>query len=419
MRVLFVAPPALASHLFVLTPLAWALRTAGHDVRVATQPDLAESITQAGLTGVLVGSDMGETLMRVAAAEPAEKPAAPDHPRQEDYAREDPFGELDYLTRHLLRHLCPDDMLDELVGFARAWRPDLVVWDGLSYAGAVVARACGAAHARMLFGADGYVQLRTAALRRRPDRDPLREWLEPLLERYGSRFDDDVLTGDWTIDTQPPWMWRPQGARHLHVRPTAFNGPSIVPEWLHQPDGRPRVCLTLGVTHRAADVAEATAADLFEAVEGLDVEVVATLNAEQVGDTPVPANVRLTDFVPLNVLLPTCRAVVHHGGNGASASAYEHAVPQLVVPGAYWSEKWFGPLAVANGVEDQGAGVYVADSDKLTGELLRKALERVLSDPSYAHHAKRLRRELLAVPTPRDVVPLLEGLTAEHRRDRV
>lgn len=414
MRVLFLTPPALTSHLFVMTPLAWALRNAGHDVRVAAQPELADSIDKTGLTGVLLGEEMWETLGKVAAAEPETKPPAPERPVQTDYARDDPYGELDYLTWNLLQHLCPDNFLDELVDFARSWKPDLVIWDALAYAGAVAARACGAAQARLLFGADGYVQLRQNALAQKPDSDPLRQWMERLLGRYGCTFDEDVLTGDWTIDTQPPWTWRPPGANYLLMRPQSFPGSVVVPKWLYRPADKRRICLTLGVSHRDSNVAEASAEDLFEAVAGLDVEVVATLNEEQIGSATVPDNVRVADFVPLNVLLPTCVAVVHHGGNGAAAAAYEAGIPQLIVPGSYWSEKWYGSLAVANGVEEQGAGLYVADSDKLTAGALRDALVRVLDDPSFAHNAERLRRKILEVPTASGVVPMLERLTAEH-----
>ena len=56
MRVLFVANPEKA-HLLAMVPLAWALRTAGHEVRVAGQPAFADLITQAGLTAVPVGRD--------------------------------------------------------------------------------------------------------------------------------------------------------------------------------------------------------------------------------------------------------------------------------------------------------------------------------------------------------------------------
>ncbi|MFI1169810.1 glycosyl transferase family 28, partial [Streptomyces sp. NPDC020801] len=54
MRVLFTAFAA-KSHAYTQFPLAWALRTAGHEVCVASQPDLVEDITRAGLTAVPVG----------------------------------------------------------------------------------------------------------------------------------------------------------------------------------------------------------------------------------------------------------------------------------------------------------------------------------------------------------------------------
>jgi UDP:flavonoid glycosyltransferase YjiC (YdhE family) len=38
MRILFLICPS-KTHLYAIAPLAWALRTAGHHVRVASQPD--------------------------------------------------------------------------------------------------------------------------------------------------------------------------------------------------------------------------------------------------------------------------------------------------------------------------------------------------------------------------------------------
>jgi glycosyltransferase (activator-dependent family) len=423
MRILFLAPPALKSHLFILTPLAWALRNAGHEVRVACQPDLADGIRQAGLTGVLFGQDMTEALAEIDEAEPVAEAAArrPDQPApmppQTDYAKDDPYAELDYLTWNLLQPLCSEPAMDELVEFARAWRPDLVLWDSLTYAGAVAAKASGAAHGRVLFGADAFLQLREAARRQQPDRDPMRDWLQRTIQRYGGEFTEDLVTGQWTVDTMPPWTWRPAGRRYLLMRHLSFNGSSIVPPWLYQqPPARRRVCLTLGSSHRDTSVTEASTASLLQAVAELDVEVVATFTAEQLGSVrQVPANVRVVDFVPLNALLPSCAAVVHHGGAGAAAAAFEHGVPQLIVPTSHWSEKWFGPLALANGIEEQGAGLYVAESAELTAPVLAERLARVLKEPSFTTHARRLRSELLAVPTASGIVPQLERLAAEHR----
>ncbi|MFJ6837235.1 hypothetical protein [Streptomyces sp. NPDC091209] len=58
MRVLVVPFPWKA-HVFNLVPLAWSLRTAGHEVRAACWPDLLDAVTSAGLTAVGVGP--GET----------------------------------------------------------------------------------------------------------------------------------------------------------------------------------------------------------------------------------------------------------------------------------------------------------------------------------------------------------------------
>ena len=46
------------SHFYPLVPLAWALRSAGHEVLVASQPAMIEVITGAGLPAVAVGEDL-------------------------------------------------------------------------------------------------------------------------------------------------------------------------------------------------------------------------------------------------------------------------------------------------------------------------------------------------------------------------
>src|SRR5437763_75827 len=57
MRVL-MSSWAWPSHYMPLVPLGWALRAAGHDVRVASQPALARVITDSGLVAVPVGKDL-------------------------------------------------------------------------------------------------------------------------------------------------------------------------------------------------------------------------------------------------------------------------------------------------------------------------------------------------------------------------
>lgn len=426
MRVLFVTAP-FKSHLYVQVPLASALRTAGHEIRVAGAPDMADAIAATGLTGVPIGEAVPlHTEMTAAARDLAVLTLSPerDRARQPDYAREDPLAELTASLAGCRRLFTPDSAFDDIVAFARSWRPDLVVWDTFMYSGSVAARACGAASARLLFGVDGHGQLRvacgaTAGGRDWPEGldDPLRRWLEPVLARFGRDYDGTVAMGHWTIFPMPPWIWRPNGVTYVPVRHVPYHGPAKVPEWLGDPPERPRVCVTLGLSHRDNDFGvEASARTVFDAVADLDVEVVATLNAKQLAGIPaVPDNVRVADFVPLNVLLPSCAAILHSGGAGTFAAGIEHGVPQLIVPNTYFSERWWGPVAMANGLEDQGAGVYVADADLLTADGLRKDLLRVLEDPSYAANAARLRREALGMPTPNEIVPVLERLTRAHQ----
>jgi glycosyltransferase (activator-dependent family) len=423
MRILFLTV-ANKSHIYVPTTLAWALRTAGHEVCVVSQPELSDVITATGLTGATVGKAANEELTtQMNEADPTAAPVPGDpperNPRQAEYAQDDPALEFTQLVEHLFPVMNPDDMIDDLVAFARRWRPDLVIWDMLCYGGPIAARAAGAAHARLPLGTDGIGQLREVFLRERPDpaADPLRTWLEPKLDAFGEQFAEDVALGQWTIDPMPSWTYHPRGVHFVPMRHIPFNGPAIVPDWLYEPPAKPRVCITLGNSHRDAGRVEVSAKELVTAVADLDIEVVATFAKAQLADLPdLPDNVRALDWVPLNQLLPTCSVLVHHGGAGTFAGAVEHGVPQLLMPSTWWSEKWYGPVAMANGVEDEGAGLYVADSDWVTADRFRECLLRVLREPSFQANAARLRDRWMAVPTPNELVPTLERLVARHRR---
>ena len=54
MKVLFCAPSAFA-HLIPLVPLAGALQGAGHEVRVATHPEMTGAVRAMGLTAAAAG----------------------------------------------------------------------------------------------------------------------------------------------------------------------------------------------------------------------------------------------------------------------------------------------------------------------------------------------------------------------------
>lgn len=414
MRVLFITCPG-KTHLYAFTPLAWALQTAGHEVRVASQIDpgsfSAADLTATGLTGVPIGDelDMGGMF---ADALPELPPTTPQRHTQDQYTDSDPLGELTGLADWHFAAFNPDSVIDGAVRLARAWRPHLVIWDGMTmaFAGPIAARLSGAAHARFVFGTDAPSQLRAAT----GDQDPVREAIRPILARYGLAYDEDTLDGQWSINAMPPWTWQPAGRPYLWVRPTPCNGPATVPDWLLDEPVRRRVCITLGLSHRALN-AGADTATLLDGVADLDAEVVVTLSRDQLDALPrLPGNVRPVEFVPLMALLPTCSAIVHHGGYGTFISALEHGVPQLLVPGKFGNDKFWGPTAMVDALESHGAGLYVSEAGHVTADLLRDKLQQVLKEPDFARNAARLRNRSDELPTPNDIVPALERLTARH-----
>ncbi|MEV0221386.1 activator-dependent family glycosyltransferase [Streptomyces sp. NPDC050704] len=412
MRVLF-ATHSERTHFYSLIPLAWALRVAGHEVYVASQPALTDDITQAGLTAVPVGEDhtFHEQVRRM------QESADSDGAAQADGVEPPPTWEGQGLlyrafVDHYMKGVNNDAFVHGLVEFARGFRPDLVVWEPYTFAGPVAARAVGAAHARLVFSPDLLQQMRATFLRLRAQApeservDPLESWLGPLLARYGAgEFTQDVAVGQWTIDTVPEEVRLPLGLRTVPMRYVPYNGPAVVPEWLHVPPARPRVCLTGGLTQRDQAGQDAFPVAGLDVFDGLDIELVATLKQAPGEAAAVPGNTRLVDFVPLLALLPSCSAVVHYGGGGTWNTSLGAGVPQLLI-----ANSWYG-LLKGRHLERAGAGLYVADR-----RALREPLVRLLEDPSFGRAARRLRDErILAQPTPGELVPVLEKLTAEHR----
>ncbi|WP_279433617.1 activator-dependent family glycosyltransferase [Actinomadura sp. KC345] len=431
---MFAVPPAKV-HVYAQVPLAWALRAAGHEVCVASPPDVAGDIARTGLTAVPVG-DALQPEVRISQVGEHDAEAGPsDGPGEAEWQQvlagmaefraerltHDHIYAVQTAWTMIFQDIASPRATDDLVAFARFWRPDLVIWDTLFFAGPVAARGCGAAHARLLFGLDLVARMRelyAAEARRRPPElreDPVGEWLGWTLARYGHEFDEEMVVGQWTIDPVLSSMRLPVAHRYVPVRHVPYNGQSVVPDWLGEPPERRRVCLTLGLSHREVLGGDrASVAELLAAVAEVDAEVVATLNADQLaGVSDVPGNVRAVDFVPMNELLPTCSAIVHQGGFGTLQTALAHGIPQVLLPNRL--RDW-DSLPWAERVQRSGAGLCAPDAQGVTAGGLRDMLARVLDDPSFGERAALLRTEMLGTPAPADIVPLLERLTAEHRR---
>ncbi|MFE7335742.1 activator-dependent family glycosyltransferase [Streptomyces griseus] len=423
MRVLFTVFPG-PSHLPPVVPLAWALQSEGHEVVLASHPGMAERISRAGLPAVALGEqeDLAASVRTCAADSRLDGITAPLGFGPEDESRR--IWIRNYLLSSFSHYYLSEQtgavqrpMADELVAFARDWQPDLVIWDPLCYYAPIAARACGAAHARLLWGPDhiGWARERLAELsagQSEAPRDVMAELMAPVLAKFGQDFDEELLLGQFSIDPVLPALRLPTDRPYVQMRQVPYSGGHILPEWLRKPPARPRVCLTLGMSEGRPDAeGKNLVRGLLDAVADLDVEVIATLTEGQRETAGViPDNVRTADYVPFSHLMPTCSALVHHGGGGTFAVAVAHGVPQLIAP------REVDDHTIAALVADSGAGLVV-DQGGISASGLRAQLASLLEDPRFREGAEALRDQMRSVPSPNGIVPQLEKLTAQHRTE--
>ncbi|MEV1117608.1 nucleotide disphospho-sugar-binding domain-containing protein [Actinosynnema sp. NPDC049800] len=437
MRFLFTAWPT-PSHLFPLVPLANALIGAGHEVRVASAPSLADAIRACGLTAVPLGDGSGTPTGPGKIASP--ELAA----RFDDLAARLGLSEDERATWDVFRYFMlppmwdfhpfgasasdPHPEVDDLVEYTRVWRPDMILWDPTAIAGSIAARVNGVAHARLMWTQD-YYPFAVRAMERSPGGwDPFTETVRPAAERHGLEVDEELLLGQFTVDAMPTAMRLPDATTTMPMRWVPFTGTTTVPDWLDAERSRPRVALSLGQSRRLVIVEDGwdPVANVLEVVGRLDVEVVATLNATQLaGVRAVPDNVRLIDYLPLNVLLPTCDAIIHHGAIGTFGAAATFKVPQLIIDshaqhlipafGDEWSAAARTMISknAARYVPDRGAGFTVDVHD--APEEATTRLKMVLEESDVRDGVERVYSELMAMPSPHDLVARLEEAARRGR----
>jgi len=110
--------------------------------------------------------------------------------------------------------------------------------------------------------------------------------------------------------------------------------------------------------------------------------------------------------LPFDLLLPTCCAIVSHGGAGGMATAAAHGVPQVLIP-------QLGDQPVnARLVAAAGAGL-VLDAPTFGPDDVRTAVSAVVFGEGPRANARRIQEEIAALPTPAETVRKLEDLVRQ------
>lgn len=367
MRVLVVAPPLLG-YVQSLVPLAWELRTAGHEVLVATAGD-AVRVAESGLPVVDVarGFALRRTIRRMGLRNPVLA-------RAERAGRAGPrgvvtlFGEIN------------DELADGAVAVADQWRPELVLHDALAPVGALVAARqqipavlCDSTlydgH-RLSFAATGHLSYACG-------RHSVAELAAPAAV---VRMAPPSLVGH-----RPGWQ----------MRYVPYDGGLVAPGWLAEPPARPRIVV---VASHPGGSDPALMRTVVRAAPHLDAELV--LVRPDLGTGPrLPGNVRVVEWTPLSRLLPGSAGLVHHGGAATVLTALVHGVPQLVVPDA-GERRHNAGLVYRRGVALVGA------RRNLTPTLLR----RLVGQESLALAAAEVRAEMTSAPDPAQIAAKLAEL---------
>jgi UDP:flavonoid glycosyltransferase YjiC (YdhE family) len=289
-------------------------------------------------------------------------------------------------------------------GFAELFerrRPDVVVCDEADFGAMIAAERLGIPRASVCVIAAGTLA----------GHDVLAEPLALLRRQHGLPPDPDMamLGGDLLLVPVPlrfrdPGVPLPRTA-HLVRPPILEQMAGAARRDRRSPDQPPLVYITLGT------IFNVESGDLFarliEAVRDLDAEVVVSvgpyLSPDELG--PLPDHVRVEQFVEQADVLPSCGAVVCHGGSGTTISSLALGVPLVVLPiGADQPDNAERCTALGMGVTLDAVDARPPD--------IAVAISTLLGDPGYAERAGQLAFECEALPPTDHAVDLIEALAA-------
>lgn len=362
MRIL-ITTNAAVGHLLPMVPTAAALLAAGHDVRVACPAGFAPFVERCGLRAVACEER---------AVDPRTMPPPPP---------DDVRGRLVWAVTLSWPSDCRP-WVDALLGFAREWRPELVIVEPVEHAGRVVAAALGVpvvVHGwgfTLPAGVERSAAAGLADLYRAVGAEPVPPRL--LVELGPARL-------------QPPGTVAVR--RHSYV-PSSIPGEPLPPPT----PGVRRALVTLGTYADPRAAGRLRAAISAALSQGL--EVVAVLgNADRETGAALPAAAIVVRWTDMAAATASSDLVIHHGGAGTSWTTLVAGRPAVVMPQAgdqFDNARLLAEAGTARVVEDPAA--------------LDATVRAVLEDRSLAERAGQIARANALLPGP----AALAGYLAER-----
>lgn len=362
MRFLLTTVPG-AGHLFPLVPLAWSLRSLGHDIVLATAGPGTVFGAAAGLTTVDVAPGLEVEAIASTLNDSGESEQG-DLPRERAIAL---FTEVSH------------QMLDGTRRCAELWSPDVVIYESMQGAGAVVAAQRGipaVEHAVIWAAPPGAL---AAAIY------PALTGGTPYVPAVAS-----IGIAPPSLAAVPDQEWS--------VRPVPYTGGAVIPEDVLAPPQKSRVLITMGtVVSRNEGVG--LVRTLVDAIAQEPIEVLVALGGDPAQLGPLPESVHAHPWLPLTAALPRCAAIVHHGGAGTCLAALAAGVPQVIIPQA--ADQFLNTDSLVT----RGCAVRSTCNPDQLRSAVHAALSGVLDGPVL-----QVRREIARMPPPPTVADALVTL---------
>ena len=384
MRIL-VAALGAPGHAFPLVPLARALHDAGHELTVATGPDLVSTIATSGVPTVPAGRPALEAFREVMIDR-----GLTERPSDQEVMR-DVAGEV-------FGRVIPRSVASELIPRLREEPPDVVIAEVGDPGAALAARAVGVPCVLHSFG------------RRPSPHSPMSmttpAGLAAVAAELGVPQSEGDVTGHAYLDICPPSLQDPGSEAYLAgmalvpLRPVGWNPPTpFAPRRL---TGRPWVLLTLGTSFGVAGVLRTA----LDGLAGVDVDVLVAAGSVEVGelaDLEGPG-VQVESFVPQADLLrgevdgvdAPPALVVHHGGSGTTLGCAAAGLPQVFLPQG--ADQFLNAQAVTTA----GAGIQLL-GEQASGDAVAAAVTALLAEGPERAAARALACEVAALPGPDQV----------------
>jgi UDP:flavonoid glycosyltransferase YjiC (YdhE family) len=372
-RILFSCHGAYG-HFHPIAPMALAAQEKGHDVVVATGPDLVDWVAACGLRAEPVGLGSGEFPARLAAL---------------------PIQDRALAMFHRFSTIAVPPTLADLLQLTRSWRPDVVVHEEGEYGAPLFAA---------LQQIPCVTQSWAAPARPENERQLYRTLLAPIWAAQGLASDPRTSGATYLDSCPPPYQSDEiesiQGV--VPARPVPFDGPpASAPPWLATLP-RPSAYVTFGTVPAFSRPEMLRSA--IEAIEPLVAAVVVTTGPNPPDTVQIRSpRAHVVDYLPQSQILPNVDLVVSHGGAGTTLGALAYGLPHLVMPGPAPSQQ-----RNAMRTEVIGLGLFVPQ-DADPGRV-RAAAQRLLSDPSYRAAGAAARSGLERMPSVEEGVRLIERL---------